>query len=93
MNASAQRRRFRALLTKEFRQIVRDQSTFLIAFVLPVILMFLMGFGVNLDPSKTRIGIVMQDDGCAARAGLVPARSRRRVFKPDLHLARGIPPT
>jgi ABC-2 type transport system permease protein len=59
-------RRFTAMLGKESRQIIRDPSTFLIAFVLPVMLLFLMGFGVNLDASRTRIGLSLQDDSAAA---------------------------
>ncbi len=48
--------RFRALLLKESLQILRDPSTFLIAFVLPLILLFLFGYAVSLDPTRTRIG-------------------------------------
>lgn len=59
-------RRFRAMLIKETYQIVRDPSTFLIAFVLPLLLLFLFGYGVNLDASRTRIGISQQDGGAAA---------------------------
>ncbi len=55
-------RRFLALLTKESRQIVRDPSTALIAFVLPLLLLFLFGYGVNLDTARTRIGIDRRED-------------------------------
>lgn len=61
-------RRFTALLAKETRQIVRDPSTFLIAFLLPVLLLFLMGFGVNLDASRTHIGLSLQDDSAVAQS-------------------------
>lgn len=61
-------RRFTALLLKETRQIVRDPSTFLIAFLLPILLLFLMGFGVNLDASRTHVGLSLQDDSAAARS-------------------------
>ncbi|WP_287105049.1 ABC transporter permease [Brevundimonas sp.] len=60
-------RRLVALCRKEALQIVRDPSTILIAAVLPVILMFLFGYGVNLDTGATRIGLSVQDDGAAAR--------------------------
>ncbi|HVZ10451.1 ABC transporter permease [Rhodopila sp.] len=59
-------RRFGALLTKEVRQILRDPSTFLIAFVLPMILLFLFGYGVNLDTARTRIGLSVRDDSESA---------------------------
>jgi len=54
-------RRFLALLGKESRQILRDPSTALIAFVLPLLLLFLFGYGVNLDTARTRIGIDQRD--------------------------------
>lgn len=72
-------RRFAAMLVKETRQILRDPSTFLIAFVLPVLLLFLMGFGVNLDASRTRIGLSVQDDSAAARS-LAAAFQHSRYF-------------
>jgi len=59
-------RRFGALLVKETRQILRDPSTALIAFVLPLLLLFIFGFGVNLDTARTRIGIDQRDGSEAA---------------------------
>ncbi|WP_353226433.1 ABC transporter permease [Novosphingobium sp.] len=59
-------RRFRAMLVKESLQIARDPSTFLIAFVLPVLLLFLFGYGVNLDTARSRVGVVVQDNSAAA---------------------------
>ncbi|WP_144096959.1 ABC transporter permease [Croceicoccus sediminis] len=58
--------RFTAMMLKETRQILRDPSTFLIAFVLPVMLLFLMGYGVNLDATSTRVGMAVEDDSGAA---------------------------
>jgi len=52
--------RLNALLIKEFLQIVRDPSSILIAFVLPLILLFIFGYGVNLDSNKVRIGLVLE---------------------------------
>ncbi|MEP7456570.1 ABC transporter permease [Phyllobacterium sp. SB3] len=59
-------RRFFALLLKETRQILRDPSTALIAFVLPLVLLFLFGYGVNLDTARTRIGLAVEDSSEAA---------------------------
>jgi drug efflux transport system permease protein len=61
-----ERIRFMALLAKESRQILRDPSTALIAFVLPLLLLFLFGYGVNLDTARTRIGLERRDDSEAA---------------------------
>jgi ABC-2 type transport system ATP-binding protein len=60
-------RRFRALVRKETQQLVRDPSTILIAFVLPLILLFLFGYGVSLDAGRTRIGLVLESSTPAAR--------------------------
>ena len=60
------RRRLRALMIKEFAQIVRDPSTFLIALVLPLILLFMFGYAVSLDTSSTRIALVVEDSSAPA---------------------------
>lgn len=54
-------RRFKALIVKETIQIFRDPSSILIAFVLPLILLFLFGFGVSLDANRIKIGLVLED--------------------------------
>lgn len=59
-------RRFNAMLLKESLQIVRDPSTFLIAFVLPMIMLFFFGYAVSLDPPRIRIGVALEDPGPAA---------------------------
>jgi len=61
-------RRLRALCLKESYQIVRDPSSVLIAFILPVILLFIFGFGVSLDSSRMRIGLVVEDSSADAQA-------------------------
>lgn len=53
--------RLKALIIKEFYQMIRDISSFLIGFILPLILMFLYGYGVSLDLNHLRLGIVMED--------------------------------
>jgi ABC-2 type transport system permease protein len=73
-------RRLAALVVKESVQIRRDPSTLLIAFVLPVILLFLFGFGVSLDTARTRIGLVMEDHSAQAE-GLARSFARSRWFE------------
>lgn len=53
-------RRFKALFIKESYQIIRDPSAILIAFILPLILLFLMGYAISLDSKHTPIGIVVE---------------------------------
>jgi ABC-2 type transport system permease protein len=52
--------RLSGLVRKEFLQIVRDPSSIAIAFVLPVVLLLLFGYGVSLDASHVRIAVVVE---------------------------------
>lgn len=102
MSASSRSRRFIALVRKESYQAIRDPSTILIAFVLPLILLFLFGYGVSLDTTRTRIGLVLeqatpltQDLSAsfqASRYFSVTVGRDRRMFEEDLVLGnvRGI---
>jgi ABC-2 type transport system permease protein len=81
--------RVRALSAKEVAQIARDPSSYLIAFVLPLILLFMFGYGISLDNATTRIGLVVQDDSDAA-VSLASAYTRSRWF--DVEMARTIQP-
>lgn len=54
-------RRLKALIIKEFYQIIRDPSSIMISVVLPLLLLFLYGFGVSLDLNHLRIALVMED--------------------------------
>jgi ABC-2 type transport system permease protein len=53
--------RLKGLVAKETLQILRDPSSLLIAFVLPVILLLLFGYGVSLDASHIRIALVVEN--------------------------------
>lgn len=59
-------RRLRALVWKEILQIGRDPSSILIAFVLPIILLLIFGYGVSLDSKNLRLGIVIEKPSPAA---------------------------
>lgn len=65
-------RRLRALCWKETLQIFRDPSSVLIAFFMPLLMLFIFGYGINLDFSRLRIGVWVEDGGAEA-AGLVAA--------------------
>lgn len=52
--------RLRGLVRKELFQIIRDPSSILIAFVLPLILIFLFGYALNLDANNLRVGLVVE---------------------------------
>ncbi|WP_165227469.1 ABC transporter permease [Aquisphaera insulae] len=52
--------RVRALVRKECLQILRDPSAFLIAGVLPLLLLFIFGTGVSLDLRNVRLAVVVE---------------------------------
>lgn len=58
--------RLLALIHKEFIQIIRDPSSILIAFVFPLLLLFIYGYGVSLDMDHLKIGIALEDRRPAA---------------------------
>jgi ABC-2 type transport system permease protein len=60
-------RRLKALCIKESKQIIRDPSSALIAVVIPLMLLFIFGYGINLDSSKLRLGILMEQQSQEAR--------------------------
>ncbi|CDL80493.1 ABC transporter permease [Xenorhabdus cabanillasii] len=60
-------RRLKALCIKESKQIIRDPSSTLIAVVIPLMLLFIFGYGINLDSSKLRLGILMEQQSEDAR--------------------------
>lgn len=61
-------RRLLALVRKESLQALRDPSTLLIAFVLPVVLLFLFAYAVSLDVRKVRIGVVQESTSASAQS-------------------------
>ena len=63
---SINRRRLLALCRKESLQIVRDPSSILIAFIMPVVLLVVMGYAINLDVDHLRLGIWRTDGGAPA---------------------------
>lgn len=69
-----------ALIKKEFLQIVRDPSAILIAFVLPLILLFIFGYGVNLDSGRTKVGLVMESSDSDS-VSLLTAYTNSRYFE------------
>lgn len=60
-------RRLWALSRKEVFQIVRDPSSNIIAFALPVVMLLIFGYGINLDSAGLRVGLVLEDKSPEAR--------------------------
>ena len=78
MNSTAKKfsgRRLGALVRKELIQIVNDPSSILIAFILPVMLLFLFGYAVSLDSTRIRVGVVMEERTPESESLLVSLRN------------------
>src|SRR5690348_14088855 len=56
-----------ALCRKETLQILRDPSSNVIAFILPVVMLFIFGYGINLDSQGLKVGLVLEDTSIEAR--------------------------
>lgn len=78
-------RRVKALIVKEFFQIIRDPSSILIGILMPLILLFLYGYGVSLDLNHLRIGLVLEDTSPDAQS-FAKALTDSRYF--DVKIAR-----
>jgi ABC-2 type transport system permease protein len=73
--------RLRGLIRKEFLQVLRDPSSLGIAFVLPVILLLLFGYGVSLDAEHVPIALVV-DKPTAETSSLCGAFGQSFYFDP-----------
>lgn len=62
--------RLHGLIRKEMKQILRDPSAILIAFLLPVVLLLVNGFGLSLDANDMRLAVVMEAPEETARGML-----------------------
>ncbi|WP_216849905.1 ABC transporter permease [Acidisoma sp. L85] len=51
--------RMRGLVGKEIKQISRDPSAILIAFLLPLVLLIVNGYGISFDANHMRIAVVI----------------------------------
>ncbi|MGQ3214482.1 MAG: ABC transporter permease [Shinella sp.] len=81
---AASLRRTRALIRKETRQLLRDISSITIGIIMPVTLLILFGYGINLDVENVPVAILMDDSsvearGVAAAFELSPYFSTRTV--------------
>jgi ABC-2 type transport system permease protein len=89
---NGQSRRLLALLVKESIQIVRDPSSILIAFVLPMILLFLFGYGVSLDANSVRIGVAVEASSEPSQSLAAAFRASRFFDVREAHDRRALEP-
>jgi len=72
--------RLRGLVRKEFYQILRDPSSIAIAFLMPVVLLLIFGYGVSLDADHVPVAIVA-DQPSADSASFTSAFGNTRYFQ------------
>lgn len=77
--------RLKGLIKKEFIQIVRDPSAIAIAFIMPVVLLFLFGYGVSLDAKNIRLGIIT-DAPTAETESFSSGLEETKYFNPKPYL-------
>ncbi len=75
------RMRLRGLMRKEFLQMVRDPSSVAIAFLMPVLLLLLFGYGVSLDSEHIPLALVVEQPD-ADTASFTAAFGKSRYFTP-----------
>jgi ABC-2 type transport system permease protein len=61
-------RRLKALMIKEFIQILRDRSTFGMIFMMPIIQLLIYGYAINTNPKNLPTALVTADQSTYVRS-------------------------
>jgi len=64
--------RVAAIARREWREVSRDRLLLLLAFLLPVLLMFVLGYGLAQDVERVPLAIVDEDGTAASREYVAP---------------------
>lgn len=75
------------LVRKESLQILRDPSSIAIAFVLPLVLLLIHGYGISLDAEEVPVAVVLEGDSAQAR-DFVAALAGSQALAPRLYRSR-----
>ena len=78
------RMRLRGLIRKEFLQIMRDPSSIVIAFLMPIFLLLLFGYGVSLDSEHIPLALVIEQPGTDT-TDFAAAFRQSRYFEPVVY--------
>lgn len=71
---------FNSLVKKEVKQISRDPSNLLVAFLLPLVMMLIFGYAINLDTNTIKLGLLV--DGYKDQvSGLVDSFKSTEYFR------------
>ena len=73
--------RLKGLVRKESYQIIRDPSSIAIAFVLPILLLLIFGYGVSLDAEYVPIAVVVEHQ-TRETSDFVAGLRQSRYFSP-----------
>ncbi|KQV91079.1 hypothetical protein ASD15_03240 [Massilia sp. Root351] len=82
--------RLRALVRKEFRQLLRDASNLAIGIALPIALILIFGYGLSLDVKNAPVAVVLEDSSPTAAnaiAGLQHTTAIAPVLLGSMHEA------
>ena len=60
--------RLRALLAKEFRQMIREPRSVALGFVVPLVLLLLFGYAISFDIREIRTAVWDRDESAQSRA-------------------------
>src|SRR3954463_11563012 len=61
-------RRVGAVLTKEFKQLLRDRLTYAMILGIPIVQLLLFGYAINGDPRQLPTAVLVQDQGTFSRS-------------------------
>jgi ABC-2 type transport system permease protein len=76
--------RLRGLMRKEFLQIMRDPSSIAIAFLMPIFLLLLFGYGVSLDSDHIPLALVVEQPSTDT-ADFAASFRQSRYFDPVVY--------
>lgn len=79
LDSSGRLRRIAGLVRKESLQILRDPSSYLLAVVLPLLLLVIFDYGVSLDLRRIPVGLVVEESSPEADS-LIASFCNSRFF-------------
>ena len=74
--------RISTIMIKELRQISRDPATLGMLLVVPLFLLLMFGFAINLDTKHIQLA-VLDHDKTPVQQGVPPVVPPLRVFRPE----------